>query len=123
MARILIVDDEPLIAMLAADWLDELGHVTVGPAFSLDDATPLVEDDLDGAILDVSLGAGTSFALAERLKARGVPFAFATGYSAEDLGRGAVAVLAKPFDFESLSAVVGTLLGAASPPAGATRRG
>lgn len=117
MARILIVDDEPLIAMLAGDWLDELGHETVGPALSLAEALALADGDFDAAILDVSLGADTSFALADRLMARGVPFAFATGYVADDgeLGRGAVARLPKPFEFAAFRAVVGALL-AARPP-------
>ena len=62
---------------------------TVGPALSLAEALALADGDFDAAILDVSLGADTSFALADRLMARGVPFAFATGYVADDgeLGR------------------------------------
>ena len=56
MARILIVDDEPLIAMLAENVADELGHAAVGPAHDLDGALALAEDDLDAAILDLTLG-------------------------------------------------------------------
>ena len=116
MARILVVDDEPLIAMLAEEWLDELGHETVGPALSLAEALALVEEDLDAAILDVSLGADTSFALADRLKARDVPFAFATGHAgdARDSDRGAVARLPKPFEFEAFRSVVAALLASRS---------
>ena len=61
MARILIVDDEPLIAMMAEDWLDELGHAAVGPAHDLDGALALVDRDLDAAILDLTLGGQESY--------------------------------------------------------------
>ena len=73
MARILIVDDEPLIAMLAGDWLDELGHVTVGPALSLRDAVPLVEDDLDGVFTQLeALLAQKDFAATKRARCRSI---------------------------------------------------
>ncbi|RBP16045.1 response regulator receiver domain-containing protein [Roseiarcus fermentans] len=121
MARILIVDDEPLIAMLAEDWLNELGHETVGPALTLEDAVRLLDEAFDAAILDVSLGAGTSYPLAERLRERGVPFAFATGHVAADPGCGAVVQLAKPFDFHLFREVVGVLLGAPMSRTGASR--
>ena len=88
------------------------------------EALALADGDFDAAILDVSLGADTSFALADRLMARGVPFAFATGYVADDgeLGRGAVARLPKPFEFAAFRAVVGALLGGAAALARRTGR-
>jgi DNA-binding response OmpR family regulator len=117
MARILIVDDEPLIAMLAEEWLEEMGHAAVGPAYSLAAALSLVEDDLDAAILDVTLGPDTSYPLAERLRERGVPFAFATGHGLDALNpvhRG-VSQLLKPFGFETFRAVVEALLTSNAP--------
>ncbi len=81
MARVLIVDDEPLIAMLAQDWLEDLGHQTVGPAHDLKTALTLAMEPLDAAILDVSLGADKSYEVARRLRAQDVPFAFATGHA------------------------------------------
>lgn len=113
MARILVVDDEPIIAMTVADWLDDLGHVPLGPAGDLKNAIALAEQSIDAVILDVSLGAETTAELAERLAERGVPFAVASGHDAEGLGaafaRGLP--LPKPFLFETLRHAVETLLG------------
>ena len=65
---LLIVDDEPLIAMLAQDWLEDLGHQTLGPAHDLKTALTLAQEPMDAAILDVSLGADKSFEVARRLR-------------------------------------------------------
>jgi CheY-like chemotaxis protein len=115
MARILIVEDEPLIAMMAGEWLEELGHVVVGPAHDLKSALELAEGDLDGAILDVTLGRESSYPAADRLRERGVPFAFSTGHGPEGLDRERQAVLQlqKPFEFERFRTVVEALLGSA----------
>ena len=111
MARFLIVDDEPLIAMLAQDWLEELGHETLGPAHDLKTALRLVEEPFDAAILDVSLGADKSFEVARRVRAKAAPFAFATGHAPESpLSEfGDALTLSKPFGFEAFSSVVDTL--------------
>lgn len=120
MPRILVLDDEPMIAMLVQDWLQELGYETVGPAQTVSAAIDLLESAvLDGAILDVSLGNEDCYAVAERLQVRGVPFAFATGH-----GRNAIdarfkdaAVLPKPFDFVMMQRVLMELI-AKSPASG-----
>jgi DNA-binding response OmpR family regulator len=111
MARILIVDDEPLIAMMAEDWLDELGHSALGPAHDLDGALVLAECDVDAAILDLTLGAQDSYPVAARLRELGVPFAFATGHGREFLKpdfKDALQ-LQKPFEFETFRSVVEAL--------------
>ena len=100
--RILIVDDEPLIAALLEDWLLELGYQVAGPACSVADALAILAGGgIDGAILDVTLGRETSYPVAEELRRLAVPFVFATGHSADHLEpefQDAV-TLAKPFDF------------------------
>ena len=113
MARILVVDDEPIIAMTIADWLSDLGHSALGPAADLKSAFLLAEQALDAVILDVSLGAETTIALAERLIERGVPFAVASGHDAQALGGafGRGLPLPKPFLFETLRGAVERLLG------------
>ncbi len=113
MPRVLVVEDEPLIAMLVQDWLAELQCETVGPAASAAEALALVAGEtLDGAILDVSLDGHDSFAVAEALRARQVPFAFATGYGAGriDARFNGAPTLTKPYDFERVRSVVATLL-------------
>jgi DNA-binding response OmpR family regulator len=111
--RILVVDDEPLISMLMEEWLNELGCEVVGPAGSLEAALDLAESvELDGAILDVNLAGQNSFSLANALRLRGIPFAFATGDSSidKDAGFADPILLSKPFVFEEVKAVVGKLL-------------
>ena len=115
--RILILDDEPLVSMLVENWLVELGCEVVGPARSVQQGLDIAGSaELDGAILDVNLGGKNSYQVAETLKQRGVPFAFATGDSAIDASSGFPdpILLSKPFDFEGVKTVLGKLLGAAT---------
>lgn len=103
--RILVVDDEPLIAMLLCDWLEELGHTVIGPAHSVKDALALLESEpVDGAILDVTLGQENSFDIAEALQKLSVPTVFATGHGPDSLEERfrAAPMLPKPFDFAAV---------------------
>lgn len=82
--RILIVEDEILIAMHLEDLLTEMGHEVVGPASRIDEATNLArEGDIDFAVLDVNVAGSQSFPVADILREREIPFVFATGYGAE----------------------------------------
>lgn len=98
--RILIVEDEELIAMLIEDFLLELGCEIVGPAASVAAALPLIEaGGIAGALLDLSLNGEPAYPVAESLAARGIPFIFTTGYAQADLANrfADVPTLAKPF--------------------------
>ena len=109
MSEILVVDDEPLIAMMLADWLKDEGHIVVGPAHSLEQAGEIMaRERITAAILDVSLGEQQSFALAAELQERKIPFAFATGHSAKSVPAEFqhVATISKPFDFEIVRRIV-----------------
>ncbi len=113
MPRILVLDDEPLVSMLVEDWLMELGCEVVGPAHSVKEGLDFAgKAALDGAILDVNLGGNNSYAVAETLKQRGVPFAFSTGDGLIDAASGFSdpILLSKPFDFEGVKTVLGKLL-------------
>ncbi|MEN2785015.1 response regulator [Sphingomonas qilianensis] len=81
--RILIVEDEPLIAMMLEDFLDIQGRALAGQADTVADALALVAaGGIDAAILDVNLRDGEqSWPIADALAAKGVPFVFATGGS------------------------------------------
>ena len=81
-ARVLVVEDEALIALEMCDELASLGWDVIGPAGSLEEATRLLADILppDAAVLDVNLGGVPVYPLAERLQSQGVPFVFCTGY-------------------------------------------
>ncbi len=113
MARVLVVDDEALIAMMLSDLIVEYGHETVGPAHSEDQALQLVASTpIDAAILDVTLGDHDCFAVAEALGARGIPFAFATGHGVQSMPdefRERMTV-SKPFDFEIVRKLIDELV-------------
>jgi CheY-like chemotaxis protein len=113
MPRILIVDDEPLIALMVSEWIEELGHGVAGPCRSVASALASIETDPpDAAILDVSLGNESGYKVAERLAEKSVPFAFATGYAKASLSPAFshAPVLIKPYDFADLKAVVAEML-------------
>jgi CheY-like chemotaxis protein len=110
--RVLVVEDEMMVSMLIEDMLTDLGCTVVGPASRLDEAIALAEaSELDCAVLDVNLGGQPIFPLADLLRARGRPFAFATGYGdagLRDVDRG-TPVLQKPFREGDLARVLAEL--------------
>lgn len=110
--RILLVEDEPVIAFAVEDMLTDMGCEVVGPAFHLDDARRLAaEQPIDAAILDVNLNNQRSYAVAEELSRRFIPFLFATGYA--DCGmewEGKATVLAKPYRAGEVQAALENLL-------------
>lgn len=111
--RILLVEDEALVAMLLEDMVLELGAVVVGPESRLETAIYSAETaDLDAAILDINLGGRRSYGVADALRLRGVPFAFATGYgeSGVDPAHRGVPVLIKPYSDDDVARVLTRLL-------------
>ncbi|MDB5693067.1 MAG: CheY-like receiver [Alphaproteobacteria bacterium] len=119
--RILIVEDEMLVAMNIEDMLLELGHEVAGIASRLEPALALArEGGFDVAMLDVNLAGDRSFPVADLLIARGIPFVFATGYGPEgiDAEYRDQPVLQKPFRARDLAAAL-EALAAPGPDSGA----
>lgn len=85
--RVLVVEDEPLIAMMLEDFIDALDKQHAGTADSVAAALPMIEQGgIDAAIIDVNLRGGEkSFPIADALAEKGVPFVFATGGGGEDI--------------------------------------
>ena len=117
--RILIVEDEALLALLVEDRLLDAGAEVVGPATSVADALRLIEamaagGGLSAAVLDINLRGAAVTPVADRLAALGVPFLFATGYgeNCDTGGHGTAPVLHKPFDPDRLIAVIEGLVAA-----------
>jgi PAS domain S-box-containing protein len=82
--RILVVEDEPLVAFEIARSLGEAGFEIVGPARTANQALQLVkETGCDAAVLDINLGSETSEPIALGLTGRGTPFISVSGYSRE----------------------------------------
>jgi CheY-like chemotaxis protein len=110
--RVLVVEDEMMVSMLIEDMLSDMGCTVIGPASRLDEAMELAtSSDIDCAVLDVNLGGQPIFPLADLLRERGCPFAFATGYGdagLRDVDRG-TPVLQKPFREGDLARVLGEL--------------
>lgn len=110
--RILVVEDEWLLADSLALGFQDLGHVVLGPVADTASSARLIEAELpDAAILDVHLGDETSFDIARELVKRRIPFAFLTGYSHGTLPREFenVPVIMKPAPFDEISSVVSLL--------------
>jgi PAS domain S-box-containing protein len=84
--RILLVEDEAMLAAETSAQLEDAGHVIVASASSLSDATRIAAGaDVEAAVLDLNLHGELSFPVADTLHDRGIPFVFVTGYQHENL--------------------------------------
>ncbi len=111
---ILVVEDEALVAMLLQDMLQDMGALVAGPEGLFDAALARAEQDvLDAAILDVNLNGQSSFPVAEALRRRGIPYAFATGYgqSGVESGHEQAPVILKPYTSDEVERAVASLFG------------
>ena len=111
--RILVVEDEMLVAMNIEDMLLELGHEVAGLTSRLGPALALArESRFDAAMLDVNLAGEPSFAVADLLIERGVPFLFATGYGRQGIDERYrdYPLLQKPFRTEELGKALAAIV-------------
>ncbi|HEX9963992.1 MAG TPA: response regulator [Allosphingosinicella sp.] len=102
---ILIVEDEPLIAMMLEDFLDSLGHTVAGTCDTVAEALDRVgKGGFDIAIIDVNLNGERVWPVADRLAAQGVPYILATGGHIEPPPpeHAGVPVLSKPFTLDAI---------------------
>ncbi|MBL6081032.1 response regulator [Belnapia sp. T18] len=111
--RLLIVEDEALVAMLVEDELEAAGATVLGTASSVEDALYRIElacanGGLDACLLDMNLCGRSALPVADQLARRAVPFVFMTGYG-DDPGQGrhtGVPTVRKPFDPQNLIQVL-----------------
>jgi len=110
--RILVVEDEALIAAMVEDMLVELGAVVVGPAATIERGLALATDEeFDAALLDVNIRAARIDPVAEVLRSRGIPVVFATGYGQSAFAQSPGApVLEKPYTQEKLATALNEAL-------------
>jgi CheY-like chemotaxis protein len=105
--RVLVVEDEALVAMMLQSYLEELGCEVAAVASRLGEALEILVSlvEIDLAVLDVNLAGEMSFPVAELLRSRGIPFLFATGYGTDGLPEELrnVPVLSKPFLLEQFA--------------------
>lgn len=106
-ANILIVEDEPLIALDMEETVTRAGFRVVGVARNTSDALALLEkEQVDAAVLDANLHGESGAPIAERLRSDGIPFVAVSGYSRHQLGDwlGEFPLLGKPYSADRLVA-------------------
>ena len=112
--RVLVCDDNLLMAEVVAEFLLECGLEPIGPVGRLESAMQMArERALDGAILDINLNGRPCFPICAILSARRIPFIFLTGYPGAAIPveyRGA-ALVAKPFEPTEMKEVLAHMLG------------
>ncbi len=111
--KVLVVEDESLVAMLIEDMLSDMGYEVVAVAARFDQALEAARTiGADLAILDLNLAGARTDAVAEVLRARGIPFMFATGYGAAGVTAewSHVPVVQKPFQESDLSRALAKLV-------------
>jgi CheY-like chemotaxis protein len=111
---VFLVDDEPLIRIMVAEMLRELGHTLAADAGHIDEALGIARStEFDLAILDVNLRGKIITPVAELIKARGRPIIFATGYGSAGLPEEFrdFPALPKPFQVETLAAAIDSVIG------------
>jgi DNA-binding response OmpR family regulator len=112
--RILVVEDEALVAMLLEDLLADLGCEVIGPAMRLHEGLALADrNGLDAAILDINLAGERSYPIADLLDEKGVPTLFVTGYGHSGRPGREDRVLQKPYRGPELQALLADMLGGA----------
>jgi CheY-like chemotaxis protein len=119
--RILLVEDELLVAWMLGDMLKNLGCVVIGPAATVTQALTLLDAQIvDAVMLDVRLNGEVSYPVADVLIARGIPFLFSTGYDKDRLREGyrSFPTLQKPFQPTELDKVLASLFDVTEPRAG-----
>jgi CheY-like chemotaxis protein len=108
--RVLLVEDEPIIAMTAEDMLEELGCIVVETVATLAEALEAVaRADFDVVLLDINLNGTESLPVADRLREAGRPFVVTTGYGSP--AAGGAPVVAKPYRLRDLEAAIEEALG------------
>jgi PAS domain S-box-containing protein len=103
--RLLLVEDEILVAMMMRDILTDLGFSVVGPFSRLSEAmVAAVHEDIDAGIIDINLGGEFVYPVADVLAARKLPFVFVTGYGVESIDArfGYVPIVKKPVQRQAL---------------------
>jgi CheY-like chemotaxis protein len=106
--RLLVVEDEAIVAVMVEDMLTDLGCKVVQVAGTVEKGLAIVASittALDGAVLDVNIGGEKVFPIADALIARGLPFIFATGYGTAGIEPrfAGQCVISKPFQAQVLS--------------------
>lgn len=124
--RILVVEDEGIVAWALEDMLADMGCAVVGPAARVNQALAMIDDEsIDAVVLDLNLNGQMSYPVADVLASRGVPFVFLTGYHKSSMPEKYFdfPMMQKPLDRSKLGDVLTQLLTPGSPPPSAQAAG
>lgn len=110
--RVLVLEDEAMIAAMVEEMLTDLGAVVIGPVGTIERGLSLAnEEQLDAALLDVNIRSARVDPVAAILVSRGVPIVFATGYGQSAVDRSTQApILEKPYTQEKLASALNEAL-------------
>jgi CheY-like chemotaxis protein len=103
--KVLLVEDEAMVALMMSDFISELGFEVVGPYAKVSEAMAAVQADvLDAAVLDINLNGEMVYPVADALKAKKVPFVFVSGYALDGMDQrfSSVPVFQKPVEWAEL---------------------
>ncbi len=114
--RIMIVEDEAILAWEAEETLKEAGAEVIGPAHNVRDAIALIDktEVIDAAMLDIGLNGVVSSPVAEALRLKRIPFIYTTGFAQVARTGETAVVLQKPFSATDLVTALGRLLAGSS---------
>jgi PAS domain S-box-containing protein len=123
--RVLVLEDEALVAMQVKSDLESAGHVVIGPVQTLEQGLELAErEPMDFALLDLRLGEELSTPVADQLFMRGIPFAFSTGFEDRTIlptHLQGIPRLAKPYPIGGIARMVDMIMGKAAGRSEAAR--
>ena len=119
--RVLVIEDEAIIAAMVEDMLTELGATVVEPAATVAHGLKLAKSEaIDGAVLDVNVRSERIDPIADVLRSRDIPFIYATGYGGTVAAGAGAPVLEKPYTLEKLAGAVAAALSRSDPSFGAS---
>jgi CheY-like chemotaxis protein len=109
--RVLVVEDEAVVAAMIEDMLTELGMIVVGPASTIEMGLDLARtSSLDAAVLDINVRGRRVDEVAGLLRHRSVPIVYASGYGEQGNSADASVVLEKPFRLEVLASALSSII-------------
>jgi DNA-binding response OmpR family regulator len=122
---VLLVEDEPLVALMMSQMIRDLGGEVLGPFGTLAETAGVDFSGVDAAVLDVNVAGELVYPLAERLAVAETPLVFLTGYDAKSIDSrfSGSNILTKPIDERELAAVLASLFEQAPPSAPAAPKG
>jgi CheY-like chemotaxis protein len=107
--RVLLIEDEPIVAVLAEDMLDVIGCIVAATVATVSAALAAVASlSFDMAMVDINLDGEDGLAVADALRARGIPYLITTGYDAHGAapGHSPASILTKPYALIDLEAAI-----------------